>query len=117
MGYVYYGIYAQYYEVSRVETLRKLGITYKEMEDNGIMLPVRDLHCLYHKPARYDDLLKVKARVRKLPGVKMMFEHEVRNQHNVLLNEGSVILVFMDSASQKPIRCPDYLMQIMAPHF
>lgn len=117
MGYVYYGVYAQYFEVCRVESLRNMGITYREMEEDGVMLPVREMQCVYHKPARYDDLLRVTGRLRELPGVKMQFEHEVRNQDGVLLTEGKIVLVFMDAKTQKPMRCPDHLRQLMTPYF
>jgi acyl-CoA thioester hydrolase len=59
MGVVYHN-YAMYFEMGRVEWLRNLGISYKWMEESGIMLPVVSLNINYKKPARYDDLLKVK---------------------------------------------------------
>jgi len=75
MGYCYYGNYAQYFEVARVESLRSLGISYKELEDKGILLPVVDFHVKYKKPAHYDDELIVKCQINKVPGVKIVFDY------------------------------------------
>ena len=76
MGYVYYGNYATYYEVGRVEALRKLGMSYKEMEDEGIMLPVLSFNIKYFKPAFYDDLLTIKTSITEMPNTRIKFEYE-----------------------------------------
>jgi acyl-CoA thioester hydrolase len=68
MGYCYYGNYAQYFEVGRVETLRSLGMSYKSLEENGIMLPVLDFSINYNKPALYDDLLTIETTIVKIEG-------------------------------------------------
>ena len=59
MGYVYYGNYAMYFEVARVEALRSVGFSYREMEDSGILMPVLESHITYLKPGKYDDLLTI----------------------------------------------------------
>lgn len=110
MGYVYYGNYATYFEIGRVEWLRNFGISYKEMENSGIMLPVLNLNVDYKKPAKYDDLITIKTSLRKLPNVKIEFDFEVFNEQNELLTTAYVSLVFIDMKKNKPTRCPEYLL-------
>jgi len=111
MGYVYYGNYAEFFEVGRVEWLRSLGVTYKSLEDTGIMLPVLNLNVNYLKPAKYDDLLTIKTILRKKPLVKIEFEFEVYNEKNELLTTGFTSLVFVDMKKNKPIKAPQALLE------
>ncbi len=111
MGYVYYGNYAQYFEMGRVEWLRNLNASYKSMENNGIMLPVLNLNVRYLKPAKYDDLLTLKTTLKKIPSVKIEFDFEVYNEKKELLTTGYTSLVFIDMKKNKPTRCPDYLLE------
>jgi len=108
MGYAYYGVYAQYYEVGRVEAIRELGMSYKEMEDRGILLPVIDFHVQYKKPAFYDDELTLITTIKERPGIKMIFHHECYNQDQQLLNTGTVTLVFVDKEKNKPCNPPEW---------
>lgn len=110
MGYVYYGNYAQFFEVGRVEWLRALGASYKSLEESGIMLPVIQLNINYMKPAKYDDLLTVTTILTKKPLVKIEFDFEVHNENNDLLTTGFTSLVFMDMKKNKPIKAPQYLL-------
>jgi|TARA_B110000967_G_C18865297_1_gene552363 acyl-CoA thioester hydrolase len=110
MGYVYYGNYASYFEVGRVEWLRDLGVSYKEMENNGIMLPVSNLNVTYLKPAKYDDLITIKTTLKKIPTAKIEFDFEIFNVQNELLTKGYTSLVFIDMKRNKPTRCPKYLL-------
>jgi acyl-CoA thioester hydrolase len=110
MGYVYYGNYAEFFEVGRVEWLRALGVTYKSLEDTGIMLPVLNLNINYLKPAKYDDLLTIVTILRKKPLVKIEFDFEVFNEQNDLLTTGFTSLVFVDMKKNKPIRAPQELL-------
>ena len=117
MGYLYYGYYAQYYEVGRVEALRSLGLTYKELEDSGIILPVLDLQCSFLKPAYYDDLLTVRTVITKLPDVRIHFTYDVLNPKGDLINVGKTTLVFYDQKRQKPIKAPETLIEKLRPFF
>jgi len=118
MSFVYYGHYAQYFEVGRVEALRSLGFPYKSLEDNGIILPVTDYSVRYIKPAVYDDLLLVKTAITAMPDVKIRFEYEIfRNRDSLLLTMGSTTLVFVDMNSNKPIRCPQEMLLALKPYF
>lgn len=110
MGVVYHGNYAQYFEVGRVEWLRKFGVSYKEMEENGIMLPVISLSIKYKKPARYDDLIKVKTRLAKTPSATIEFDYEIVNENNEILVIGNTSLAFIDIHKNRPTRCPQYIL-------
>ncbi|NJB35885.1 acyl-CoA thioesterase [Croceivirga sp. JEA036] len=110
MGVVYHGKYADYLEVGRVEWLRALGVSYKTMEEDGVMLPVINLQILYKKSAKYDDLITVKTILRKVPGVRIIFDYEIYNENKELLVEASTTLVFMDKLKMKPIKCPSYIL-------
>jgi len=114
MGYVYYGHYAQYYEVGRTELMRKFGLTYRNIEESGIILPVQSMTIKYLTPARYDDLLTIKTFINQLPSVRIKFDYEVYNEENILLNTGDVTLVFVDAITRKPRRPPEkFLKQIV----
>ncbi len=117
MGYVYYGVYAQYFEVARVEALRSLGLSYKRMEEEGVLLPVRELRVTYHKPAFYDDELSIITRIERLPSVRIDFNYEVRDAADALLTEASTTLVFLDRTTNKPCRAPAHLLALFAPYF
>ncbi len=110
MGIVYHGNYAQYFEMGRTEWLRKTGFSYKQMEDEGIMLPVISLSLNFKKSARYDDLLKVKTTLVKRPTAKIEFDYEITNESGEILTTGNSILVFLDKAKNRPTRCPDYIL-------
>lgn len=116
MGYCYYGNYAQYFEVARVEALRDLGVSYKKMELEGIMLPVTDFQIKYLKPAYYDDELTIKTTIEKTPGVRIEFKYETFNEENIKLNEASTILVFVSKDGMKPTRAPEELINQLENH-
>lgn len=111
MGVVYHGNYAQYFEMGRVEWLRNLGISYKWMEENGVMLPVVSLQMNYKKPARYDDLLRVKTILKSQTSVKIEFDYEIYNEENHLLTTGYSMLVFVDMKTGRPIVPPSYVTE------
>ncbi|MEJ6753962.1 MAG: thioesterase family protein [Flavobacteriales bacterium] len=109
MGYCYYGNYAQYYEVARVESLRTLGISYKDLEAQGYLLPVSEFSIKYILPAFYDEELLVKCTIIDPPKVKIKFKYEIHNTQGDLLNFGSTTLVFVDKKTKKPVNCPIFL--------
>jgi acyl-CoA thioester hydrolase len=117
MEYVYYGNYAMYYEVARVESLRQLGVTYKELEASGTMMPVLENHSKFLGPARYDELLRIVTTIREKPTAKIKFEYEIFNEQNKLINKGETLLVFVDSKSGRPIRVPAMMLNVLEPFF
>jgi acyl-CoA thioester hydrolase len=117
MGYVYYGNYATYFEVARVEMFRHIGFSYKEMEDQGIMMPVLEYKTKYLKPAYYDDLLTIKIIIREKPGIRIHFEYEVFNEANTLLNVAETTLVFVNKETMKPSQPVGHFHQLMHKYF
>jgi acyl-CoA thioester hydrolase len=111
MGVVHHGNYASYLEVARLDWLQYLGISYKSMEEEGVMLPVYELNLKFLKSALFDDTLKIVTKLRKTPSVKIEFEYEIYNQEEQLLTTASTVLVFLDVQSRKPIRCPEYMIE------
>lgn len=110
MGVVYHANYASYFEVGRTEWLREYGITYKSMEETGVILPVISLEIKYKNSARYDDLLTIKTSIKKLPSARIEFDYELVNESGDLLATGSTDLVFINMKRNRPMRCPDYLL-------
>lgn len=117
MGYVYYGNYFTYYEVGRVELIRHLGVTYKQLEENGVMLPVLEASCKYIRPARYDDYLILRTSIKEKPGIRIKFEYELHNDQHELLNVGKTTLVFVNNQTMKPCDMPELMKKIMYPYF
>ena len=110
MGIVYYGNYATYLEQGRTEWLRDMGFSYKWMEDNGVHLPVVELNIKYKAPARYDDILTITTRLKKIPTYRIDFIYEIHNQEGQLLITGETSLVFVNSITNKLQKAPDYLV-------
>lgn len=118
MGYLYYGNYAQYYEIGRVEMLRSLGLTYKAMEEEwGTMMPVLSLQMRYVRPAYYDELLTIRTTLRRLPDQFITFHVEIFNEKNKLVNGGNVRLCFIDIKSNQAVPAPNYLIEKLRPFF
>ena len=111
MGVVYHGNYASYFEIARTEWLRNLGVTYKELENKGIMLPVISLFFNFIKSAKYDDVLTIIVILKKKPLVKIELDYEIYNQKKEKISVGNSVLAFMDMKTNKPLRCPNYILE------
>ncbi|AUS07397.1 acyl-CoA thioesterase [Pseudotamlana carrageenivorans] len=110
MGVVYHGNYALYLEMGRIEWLRKIGVSYKKMEEDGIMLPVVSMTLNYKKSAGYDDVINVKTQLKKYPSVKIEFDYEITNSKGEILTTANTVLVFIDKTTNKPTRPPKYVL-------
>lgn len=118
MGFAYYGVYAQYYEVARVEAIRELGVLYAELERlHHIWMPVINMQVRYLRPARYDDLLTIHTTIPSLPGKDIRFRYEIHNEEGNLLNGALVQLCFLDARTQKRIEAPDFIKDPLRPYF
>jgi acyl-CoA thioester hydrolase len=117
MGYVYYGNYARYFEIGRVEALRSLGISYKSLEEAGIMMPVLENYSKYLKPAFYDNLLTLKVMVKEIPGTRMRFDYEISNEEGQLIHIGHTTLVFISAETKRVISFPIYVRQAISTFF
>jgi acyl-CoA thioester hydrolase len=110
MGYCYYGNYATFLEVGRVEALRSKGVSYRSMEENGVMLPVLELSIKYIFPAKYDDLLFVHTTITKIERTRIYFDYEIFNEADKKIITAQTTLVFISAKTMKPIPAPqDFL--------
>lgn len=118
MGYLYYGNYGLYYEVGRAEAIRELGFTYRQLEEQGVIMPVAELNVKYFRPAFYDDLITVKTILKELPkSSKIQFHSELYNEKNELLNVGVTTLVFIDAQTKQKAGLPEELKKRLEPYF
>ncbi len=118
MGMVYHGHYAEFYEIGRTESLRSLGITYKEIEAAGIIMPVIEIHTRFLRPARYDDLLTVVTHLKEMPvHHKIVFHSEIFNEKEELLSAGFVTLYFMEFKTMKRCAMPDVIKEKLLEFF
>ncbi|NNE26027.1 MAG: acyl-CoA thioesterase [Saprospiraceae bacterium] len=118
MGYLFYGHYANYYEIGRVEAFRALGLRYKTMEDDhNIMMPVVNMDVRYIAPAYYDETIKVRSTLKELPTKMITFDHELFNSEDKLINKARVKLFFVDMLSGERISAPEYLVQALLKYF
>ena len=117
MGFVYYGHYFTYFEVARVESLRALGYSYRELEDAGYLLPVLENHIRYIQPAKYDDLLTVKATIPEPPSVRLNFDYEIYNQEEKLITRAETLLVFLSQETNGPVRPPQFFTDLFKGFF
>ncbi len=118
MGYLYYGRYADYYEVGRVETIRSLGLRYRDLEEqHGIWLPVVSLQMRFVRPAYYDELLTVHTEIRQLPDTHIAFHTEIFNEAQQLVNAGVVRLCFFKADEKSVVPAPELLLEKLRPYF
>lgn len=117
MGVVHHSNYIRYFETARTLSMKKAGIPYDEMEHQGIVMPIISVACSYKRPALFGDILKVTTILEKLPTVKIEFLYEVRNPQDLLLATGSTVLAFAHKESMRPMRAPQYLIDILQPFF
>lgn len=106
MGVVYYGNYALYFEVARTELIRSLGVSYKSLEDDGIMLPVINMNVNYRKSALYDEIISLKTKIIGEIDKKICFETIIYNSKNELVCSSTVELIFVDKTKGKVMLCP-----------
>lgn len=116
MGYCYYGNYAEYFEVGRVEALRTIGMSYRNLEESGIMLPVSEFHVYYLAPAKYDDELTIETRITSINGVRISFEYEITNSDNKTVSKASTTLVFVNKSTMKPTQAPENFIKLLEPY-
>src|SRR5437867_13190280 len=118
MNVVYHGNYAQYFEVARVESIRELGLSYKNMEAMGIIMPLVEFHTKYLRPAHYDDLLTIRTTIKELPtDHRIEFHHEVYNEQEKLLTIGRVVLYFIKAGTKEKTTMPPELYKKLEGYF
>ena len=117
MGYVYYGRYANFYEIARVELFRKLGFSYKDLEDKGVGMPVIEMNSKFLLPVRYDEEILIITHIKEIPKSKITFTYTLFNSDCLVVNEAKTVLTFIDLKRKKPVRIPTELMTIIKKKF
>ena len=117
MGYVYYGRYANFYEIARVELFRKLGFTYSQLEEEGIGMPVIQMETKFIIPAKYDEIIKINIQIKKIPSAKILFHYRLYNKKSNLINTATTLLTFIDLQTKKAVRTPKKLLEIINNNF
>ena len=117
MGYVYYGRYANFYEIARVELFRKLGFSYKDLEDKGVGMPVIEMNSKFLLPVRYDEEILIITHIKEIPKSKITFTYTLFNSDGLVVNEAKTVLTFIDLKRKKPVRIPTELMNIIKKKF
>ena len=117
MGYAYHGHFAEYFEIARGDLVRKLGLSYKEIEDRGILMPVADLHLQYKRPVFYDDELRIVVWVDEMPEKRLTMKCEMYNAEQVAVAAGEVTLAFVDKSSLRPVRTPGWIVNFFQSHW
>ncbi len=117
MGFMYYGNYARLYEIARVESLRSLGIRYKDIEEDGFLMPVYENKSRYIIPAKYDEELSIKVSLKEIPKVRIVFYYEIFNETKELIHTGETTLVFIKSDNNKITLCPNSIIERLQPYF
>lgn len=112
-GFVYNGNYATYYEVGRTASIRAMGLSYKEIEDRGVVMPLIYQNSRFYSPAFYDDLLTVKVMINEMPSARITFYYEIYNEAGKKINTGENALAFIDRDTHRPMRAPDWFVEIL----
>jgi len=112
MGYVYYGRYPEFFEVARTEMMRSLGLSYRSLEDDGIMLPVISMEIDYRTPVYYDEEMHIDVSLFEIPVVKLHTFYEIYTDRSEKANvKGRVSLCFVDATTRRPLKAPERLLQ------
>lgn len=117
MGYAHHGNYAQYFEIGRLELLHELGISYKKMEEEGLILPVYSINTRFIQPAKFDDTVRLRTILKEIPTARITFEYEIYNSENKKISTGETVLVFVDTKKNRPIKIPENLLKKITDKF
>lgn len=117
MGVVYHSHYAVYFEVGRADLIRAMGLTYRQMEEQGVLMPITSLHIDYRRPALYDDLLTVTSAVKEMPSRRLAIESQIHNEAGDLLVKGKVELAFLDKKSSRTVSAPEFFIEMLQNHW
>jgi len=116
MGVMYHGAYARYLEVARVDCLRSLGISYRDVEKMGIFLPVLEMNIKYLQPIFYDDLVRIHVSIETLPRRSFIFDYQLFKE-DILVSTAKVVLVCVSKETKKSVVAPDFLLDVLQPYF
>jgi len=115
MGFVYHANYLIWMDMARTEHLRERGMSYKELEDQGTYLTVTDVHIRYRRPARYDDMIRVRCWVRELASRRVVFGYAVeRAETGDVLATAETSLIALNP-QQTLSRIPEHVCELLKP--
>ena len=118
MGFLYYGNYPLLYEIGRVEAIRALGVSYKDLETKyNIMMPVLSVESRYLKPAYYDELIRIDTILSEMPSKMVNFDFEIFNPSNECIHKACVKLFFVNMITNKRVSMPQILTDKLLPYF
>ncbi len=117
MGFMYYGHYARLYEIGRVESLRSLGVRYKDFEDQGFIMPVYENKSRFISPAKYDEHVTIRVILNAIPKARIVFNYEIWNEENAKIHTGETTLVFVNTGTDRIMMCPPYIEEALKPFF
>jgi len=117
MGIVNNAVYPSYYEVGRTMMFREMGFPYKQMEEDGVLIPLSDLYVKFHFPAYYDEELTLVTMLKEMPAARIRFDYEVYNSKGKLINSGYSIQAFINSKTRRPMRVPQSIKKLLEPFF
>ncbi|MCL2511386.1 MAG: acyl-CoA thioesterase [Bacteroidales bacterium] len=117
MGVVHHSNYIRYFEIGRTELMRHIGLSYKEIEDSGTVMPIVGIEVRYSFPARYDEIITIKSVIKEMPKVRMVFHYEIHNQQGKLLADGNATLAFVNKETGRPQRAPEHLTTALSRYF
>ena len=113
MGVVYYGNYGRLLEIGRTEMIREMGMAYMELENEGIVMPVYSVESKYRSVLKYDELITIETTLKELPATRIEFFYRIFNEAGKLAHEAKVVLVFLDTKTNRPVRAPEKLLDVL----
>lgn len=116
MGVVYYGNYGRLLEIGRTEMIREMGMPYNDLEKSGIVMPVYSVESRYRNVLKYDELVTIETTVKEVPMARITFYYRIFNEAGVLAHEAKAVLVFLDTKTNRPVRAPEMLLNVLKNH-
>jgi len=113
MGVIYYGNYGRVLEIGRTEMIREMGMAYMELEKSGIVMPVYSVESKYKNVIKYDELITIETTLKEIPVARIEFFYRIFNEQGILAHEAKVVLVFMDMKTNRPVRAPEKLLEVL----
>jgi len=113
MGVVYYGNYGRLLEIGRTEMIREMGFPYSKLEESGTVMPVYSVESRYRNVLKYDELVTIKTTLKEIPAARIEFYYKIFNEAGVLAHEAKVVLVFLDTKTNRPVRAPQSLLEVL----
>jgi len=113
MGVVYYGNYGRLLEIGRTEMIREMGFPYSRLEESGIVMPVYSVESRYKDVLKYDELVRIETTLKELPTARIEFFYRIFNENGVLAHEAKVVRVFLDTKTNRPVRAPESLLDVL----